>query len=158
MPVRTNAQTNSFALWRYQQDTQQVQALMMVKGGSQDRCPAATRPTAFEWRDKRKPAFIFQSEGSAQLLALFLSWAVPQSSTARWLPHPGVAVGAGVVGYSNPSAASHARSPGQSDLASSSCPHTRRHTLLYPTPSPSVSPAWRTTFSDAPVNERRSSL
>jgi len=157
MPIRTNAQTNSFALWRYQQDAQQVEALVMVDGGAQDRCLAATRPATLEWRNKRKAAFIFKSEGSAQLLALFLSWAVPPSSTARWLPHPGAALGAGVAGYSSPSAASHARphsddserqttarSPERSDPASSSCQHTQRHRLLCPTLSPSVSPDSRT--------------
>lgn len=165
MPIRTNAQTKFFALWRYQQDTQQTQAFMVVNGGSQDRRLATPRPTALERRDERKTAFIFKSEGSVQLLALFLSSAIPLPSTALWLPHHGAAVGAVVAGCSSPSAASHARlhshgselqttarSLGRSDPASSSFQRIRRHTLLYPTLSPSASPASRTASSDVPVN------
>ena len=164
--MRTDTQTNSLAFRRDQQCSQQVETLVMLDGRPLDRCLATPRPGPFERRNKRKTAFIFQNEGSAQLATLFLSSAVPLSSLDRSLPHPDKTVGAGVVGYSNPSAASHtrprwshsahqttARSPGRSDPVSSSRPHIRRHRLLCLVPLPSVSPASPTASSDDRVDE-----
>src|SRR5215211_516502 len=171
MPIRTDTQTNSFAFRRDQQSSQQVETLVMVDGGLLDRCLTTPRPSPFKWRNQRKTAFILQNEGSAQLATLFLSWAVLLSSTARWLLHRGAMVAAAVVGYSNPSAASHARrhwsrserqiiarSPERSDPGSSSLRHTQRHTLLCPVLSPGASSAWQTIFSDDRLSNLLSSF
>src|SRR5215210_4542752 len=138
----------------------------MVDGRPLDRCLTPPRPSPFERRNQRKPTFILQNEGSAQLATLFLSWAVLLSSIARWLPHRGATVAAAVVGYSSPSAASHARqhwshselqrvarSPERSDPESSSLRHTQRHRLLCPALSPVVSPASQTISSDDQADE-----
>ena len=171
MPIRTDTQTNSFAFRRDQQSSQQAQTLVMIDGGLPDRCLATSRPGPFERRNQRKTAFILQNEGSAQLATLFLSWAVLLSSTAQWLLHFGARVVAVVVGYSNLSAASHARqhwsrserqiiakSPEQSDPGSSNLRHTQKHTLLYPALSPSASSAGQTIFSDDLVSGLLASL
>jgi hypothetical protein len=157
MPIRTDTQTNSFAFRRDQQRSQQVETLVMIDGCPLNRCLASPRPSSVKRRDKGKTAFIFQNEGSAQLATLFLSLAVPLSSTAQWLPHFDATVGVAVVGCSNPSAASHARqhwshserqivarSPEQSDPGSSSLRYTQRHKLLCPALSPAVSSACQT--------------
>ncbi len=171
IPIRTDTQTNSFAFRRDQQSAQQVETLVMIDGGLPYRCLATSRPGPFEWRNKRKTAFIFQNEGRVQLATLFLYWAIPLSSTARWFLHCGVTVVAVVVGCSNPSAASHAkrhwfhnelqiiaRSPEQSDPASSSRPHIQRHMPLCLALSPAVSSGWQTIFSDDPVSGLLSSF
>jgi len=166
MPVRADTQTNSFAFWRDQQCSQQAQTLVMINGGTLDRRLAPPRPAPFERRNQRKTTFLFQYEGSAQLATLFLSWAVPLSSIARWLPHLGAMVVAAVVGYSSPSAASHARqhwshserqrvarSLERSDPESSSLRHTQKHRLLCPALSPVASPASLTISSDDQADE-----
>ena len=160
MPIRTNTQTNSFPFGRDQQDTQQVEPLAMIDGGSLDRCLSTTRPSPLEWRNERKPAFIFQRQGSAQLATLFLSAAALLPSTARWQIHHDTMAGVAVAGCSSPSAASHARrrwshaehqttarSPVRSDPVSNNCSHIQRHMLLCPTLSPDVSAAWQTASS-----------
>ncbi len=171
MPIRTDTQTNSFAFRRDQQRSQQVETLVMIDGCPLNRCLTSPRPGPFERRNKGKTAFIFQNEGSAQLATLFLSLAVPLSSTARWLPHFDATVGVAVVGYSNLSAASHARqhwshserqiiarSPEQSDPGSSSPRYTQRHMPLCPALSPAVSSACQTICSDDPAGDLFSSF
>ena len=170
-PIRTDTQKNSFAFRRDQQRSQQVETLVMIDRGLLDKCLTAPRPGPLKWRNQRKTAFILQNEGSAQLATLFLSWAVLLSSIAQWLLHFGAMVAAAVVGYSNPSAASHARRywsrnehqiiarlPERSDLRSSSLRHTQRHTLLCPVLSPSASSAWQTIFSDDRASDLLSSF
>lgn len=170
MPVRTNTQTNSFALGRDQQRSQQIETLMMINGGSLDRRLAAPRPGPFERRNERKTAFIFQNEGSAQLATLFLPAAVLLPSTARWQPRPDTKVGVAVAGCSSPADASHARQrwshtehqitarlPARSDPVSSNCPHIQRHMLLCPMLSQDVSSAWQTASSGDQVDDWLSS-
>ena len=165
MPVRTNTQPNSFALGRDQQRSQQIETLVMIDGSPLDRRLAAPRPGPFERRNKRKTAFIFQNQSSAQLATLFLSVAVLLPSTARWQLRPDAVVDVVGVGCSNPSAASRARqrwshiehqttarSPERSDPGSSNCLHIQRHRLLCPTLSQGVSSAGQIVSSDGRVN------
>jgi hypothetical protein len=153
MPVRLNTEPYAFAVRRNQQRTQQIETLIVSNTGPLNRGVASAGPGALKRRDQRKTAFIGQSEGSAQLATLFLSWAALPLSSVPPPHHSSAAVPVVAVDYSIPSAASHAkqhsgcsgpqtaaRSRAQSGPVSSNLQHTRRRRRLDPTPSPAVSP------------------
>lgn len=140
---------------------------MMLDGGAPYRCLAALRPGSLMRRDQRETGFIFQTEDSAQLPTLFLSWATLLLSTVQLPHHRAGTLGAAGAGCSIPSAASHAkpsldgsapqraaRLPGQFDPASNNLPHTQKHRLLFPIPFPAVSPAFPTISLACPADDR----
>ena len=166
MPIRADAQSEPLALWRNQEHTQQTEAFVMVNRGSQNRCLTSARPAPLNRRYECKAAFVFQSEGSAQLPTLFLSLVILRLSTVRWLHYHDAEVGAEAADCSSPSVALHAkphshgnelqitaRSLGLFDPASNSSLGTQRHKHLYLKPFPNVSTASRKACSDVPVIE-----
>lgn len=79
----TDAQLETFfTMIRNEHSTQQIQSLMVVQAGANDRRLSTRRPSPFQWRNERKAAFIFKNQRSFQLTPLFLSWAKCISSNA----------------------------------------------------------------------------
>jgi hypothetical protein len=76
MPIRLDAQSHSFAIWRDQQHAQKIETLMMVYTSAQEGCLPTTRPGPLERRHQGEAAFIFKTQRGAQLPTLFLSWAI----------------------------------------------------------------------------------
>ena len=79
----TDAQLETiFPMIRNEHSTQQIQSLMVVQAGANDRRLSTRRPSPLQWRNKRKAAFIFKDQRRFQLTPLFLSWAKCISSNA----------------------------------------------------------------------------
>ena len=74
-----------------------------------DRRLPTWRPGAFEWRNQRKAALIFERQCCAQLSPLFLSWATRSQSRPQWPRHPVGRLAGWVSGYSTPCAATRTK-------------------------------------------------
>ena len=170
MPVGLNTEPYPSALGRNQQRTQKIETLIVSDAGPLAGGLASSGPGAFERRDQREAAFIFQNEGRAQLATLFLSWVALPLSNVPPRPHPVARGSVGDVDCSSPSAASRARqhwgcsgpqttprSHVQSGRASSNLQRTRRHRRLGPEPFPAVSLASPIISSVDPVDPFSSS-
>ena len=69
--------------WTHAQGANQVQALIVFKTRANGRSLPTRRPTPFEWRNQRKPAFIEENEGCAEFTPLFLPVARHSVSNGR---------------------------------------------------------------------------
>lgn len=99
---RTDAQPETFfTMIRNKHGAQQIQALMVVQAGANDRRLSTRRPSPFQWRNERKAAFIFKNQCRFQLTPLFLSWAKCISSSALSPHHLAGALGAADADCSN---------------------------------------------------------
>jgi len=81
--------------------TNQVEAFIVFDTRANDRRLTARRPSPFERRDQRKPAFIGKNECRAELLPLFLYAARCSGSNGQSLPHRGAVRGVAVFGSSS---------------------------------------------------------
>lgn len=126
--------------WTHAQGANQVQALTVVKTCVNGGSLPTWRPSPFERRDQRKPAFIGENEGGAEFTPLFLS--VARDSVSNGQSRPRLAPDSAGVAFGNSNRVvargtkrcSHdtvretgPRSNEQSDPASSNLPHSRTH-------------------------------
>ena len=102
-PIRARGQLAPVAVRPDQQCTQQVQPLVMLQAGAEDRRLSTWRPTALEQRDQRETAFIFKYQRGSQFTPLFLSLARPAAPLVG-SPH---AVSSGCSNSCEPSHAKH---------------------------------------------------
>jgi hypothetical protein len=69
--------------WAHAQCANQVQLLIVFKTRANGGSLPTRRPTPFEWRNQRKPAFIEENEGCAEFTPLFLPVARDSVSNGR---------------------------------------------------------------------------
>jgi hypothetical protein len=125
--------------WTHAQCANQVQSLIVFKTRANGGSLPTRRPTPFEWRNQRKPAFIEENEGCAEFTPLFLPVARDSVSKGRSRHRPAPDFAVVAFGNSNrvvvrdTKHCSHdtvpetgSRSNEQSDPASSNLLHSRR--------------------------------
>ena len=106
--VKTSVHSDTLLFRTDQQSPDDIDATVMRNTGAHNWCLTAGCPGTFERRNQRKSAFILKTKRCAKITPLFLSAAMCNASSARWL-HRRAAMPAVVVsGCSTPCVAVNA--------------------------------------------------
>ena len=154
--MQSSGQVNALPCWADQQGADDIDATVMRDAGMHHRRLTPWCPGAFERRNQRKPALVFETQACAQVTPLFLSAASDSAANARSPHHRETAPGAGVSGCSSPCDAAHAtprwgdsvcrttsRSRVRYGQASSNPGHSHEHTPRALARVPVCESAWR---------------